>query len=76
MSTSRKLIGSIVKYHRQKNGLTLQQLGDKIGKDRQNVWKIENGKINTSCDTLDEIIKAMNCKHTDYINHKYISKPK
>lgn len=43
MTTTRKLIGKIIKHHREQSDMTQQQLGDKIGKDRQNVWKIENG---------------------------------
>ena len=48
--------------------MTLQALGDKVGKDRQYMWRIENGEINTTMDLLEEIIRALGCKHSDFFN--------
>ena len=42
MATSRKIIGSIVKYLCKQNNLTLEQLGDIIGKNRRLVPKKTN----------------------------------
>ena len=47
-------------------GLTLQELGDKLDVDRQYVWRLENGKINMSPDYLDKIIENLKCKHEDF----------
>ena len=56
--------------------MTLQALGDKIGKDRQYMWKVENGKINISVDALDVIIRVLGCSHSDFFNQSKIKKSK
>lgn len=76
MATTRKLIGQIIRYYRVQQNMTQEELGNKIGKDRQYIWKIENGKINTTFDTLDLIIRGLGNKHEDFFNLKQISKSK
>jgi transcriptional regulator with XRE-family HTH domain len=76
MATSRTIIGSIINYHRKQKPMTLQALGDKIGKDRQYMWKVENGKINISVDALDVLIKTLGCNHNDFFNQTKIKNSK
>lgn len=76
MATSREILGSIINFHRKQKPMTLQALGDKIGKDRQYMWKVENGKINISVDALDVIIRVLGCSHSDFFNQSKIKKSK
>jgi transcriptional regulator with XRE-family HTH domain len=68
VKSSKNIIGSIIKSQRQKKGLTLQELADKLETERQYVWMIENGKKNISADYLDKVIEKLNCKHEDFFN--------
>ena len=62
----RKLIGNKLKALRLKKKLSLTELGDLLGIDRQYVWRIENGKINITIDYLNKIVKKLNCKDEDF----------
>ena len=64
--SSKIIIGRLIKLQRKMQGLTLQELGDKLDVDRQYVWKLENGKINMTPDYLDKIIENLKCKHEDF----------
>ncbi|MEI6022101.1 MAG: helix-turn-helix transcriptional regulator [Bacteroidota bacterium] len=35
-------------------------MADKLGVDRQYIWRIENGKINFTLDYLDKILNELN----------------
>ena len=52
--TAKKIVGNRIKLLRKQKNLTLQELADRIGADRQYVWNIENGEVNL---TLDILIK-------------------
>lgn len=66
--TAKEIVGQKVKYFREKNNLTQQELGDLINADRQYVWKIEKAKISISLDYLDKIIIALNCTQENFLN--------
>ena len=68
VKSSKNIIGSIIKLQRQKKGLTLQELADKLEVERQYVWMIENGKKNISADYLDKVIEKLNSNHEDFFN--------
>ncbi len=68
MSSSKKIIGWIIKYHRKKIGLTMEELATRLEVDRQYVWKLENGKKNISPDYLDKVIEKLGCRHEDFFN--------
>lgn len=55
----------MLKQQRLKSGLTLNELAEKMGTDRQYIWNIENGKVNFTIDYLD---KLLNCMNTNPIN--------
>ena len=67
MSTSKHFIGRMIKHLRKAQNLTLQQLGDMLGTDRQYVWRLENGKINVSCNYLDIVIAKLESHQTDFL---------
>lgn len=56
----------MLKQQRLKSGLTLNELAEKLGTDRQYIWNIENGKINMSLNYLDKLLKQLNTKPTDF----------
>ena len=68
MKKSKTIIGKTIKHYRKKKGLTLQELADKLGVDKQYVWKLENGKVNMSLDYLDKVIQELGCDHTDFFS--------
>jgi len=73
MSSSKKIIGRIIKQQRKKIGLTLEELATRLEVDRQYIWKMENGKKNISPDYLDKVIEKLGCTHDDFFNttHKH-----
>ena len=70
MATSRNIIGKTIKYLREKKGMSQQALSEKLGVDRQYVWRLENGKINISADYIDKVVKGIDGKQEDFLNHK------
>jgi transcriptional regulator with XRE-family HTH domain len=68
VATSREIIGKIIKRQREKNNLSLQELANMLGVDRQYVWRLENGKINMTIDYLDNIIDKLKSKREDFFN--------
>ena len=66
--TAKVIIGQRIKFFREKNNLTQQELADLMGIERQYVSKLETGKISMSLDYLDRIISALKCKHEDFLN--------
>jgi transcriptional regulator with XRE-family HTH domain len=68
VTTSKEIIGKIIKLQREKSNLTLQELADQLGVDRQYIWRLENGKINMTLDYLDKIIDRLKSKNEDFFN--------
>ena len=66
--SSKVIIGKKIKFFREKNSLTQQELADLIGGNRQYVSKLEKGKKNMTLDNLDKIIFALNCTQADFLN--------
>jgi HTH-type transcriptional regulator/antitoxin HipB len=56
----------MLKQQRLKSGLTLNELAEKMGTDRQYIWNIENGKINMSLDYIDKILVELNCPASEF----------
>ena len=52
--------GEYIKFHRNKNGLTLTQQAAKINQDSANLSKIENGKREFDEKRLDKLANAFN----------------
>ena len=64
--TAKQHIGFLIKKQRERKNLSLQNLADKIGVDRQYIWNIEKGRINISLDYLDDIITKLKCTNEDF----------
>ena len=73
MSQISQHIGSRIRSFRRAQGMTLQQLADKIHKSRASVSKYETGEIVVDVETLYDISRALNVELnalTDYCDTK------
>ena len=59
MNKISEYVGSRIKNYRKIQGLTLQQLADKIHKSRATMNKYENGEIVLDIETLYSISEAL-----------------
>ncbi len=59
MSTVSRLLGERIRTYRKMQGITLQELADKIHKSRATVSKYENGEIVLDIQTLYDISRAL-----------------
>ena len=64
MSQINQHIGSRIRSFRKSQGLTLQQLADKIHKSRASLSKYENGEITLDIETLYDISTALGVELT------------
>lgn len=53
-------IGSIIRFHRRKAGLTQKQLATLAGVGKSAVFNIEKGKISIRLNTLTAILSVLN----------------
>lgn len=53
-------IGAIVRFHRQKAGLTQVELANLAGVGKTVVFDIEKNKESIQCDTLRKVLRALN----------------
>lgn len=65
---SRQIIGKKIKQVREQKQLTLEQLADLLGTDRQHIWNIEAGRKNITLDYLDKIAEALKVSQSEFIN--------
>jgi transcriptional regulator with XRE-family HTH domain len=65
---SRQIIGKKIKQAREEKQLTLEQLADLLGTDRQHIWNIEAGRKNFTLDYLDKIAQALKVSQSEFIN--------
>lgn len=59
MSTLRRQVGTLVRHHRERVGLTQAELADQIGKSLETVGGIERGKTAPSFDTLSDLSNVL-----------------
>lgn len=48
---------------------TQEQLADKVGTHKQQIWKLEHGKIRLSQDWMERIASALGCRVVDLLPH-------
>ena len=65
---SRQIIGKKIKKLREQKNLTLEQLADLLGTDRQHIWNIEAGRKNITLDYLDKIAEALQVSQSEFLN--------
>lgn len=59
MPTLRRQVGSLVRRHRERAGLSQAELGERIGKALETVGRIERGQASPSLETLEAISVAL-----------------
>ena len=59
MNTS---VGSIVRYHRKRSGLTQLQLAEMGGVGKTTVFDVEKGKTTVRLDSLLRILRVLNIR--------------
>lgn len=57
-----ELLGEQIKKLRIQNKLTQEELGEKIGVQKAQISKIENGHSGTNIGTIQKVFKALNIK--------------
>lgn len=62
------LVGQKIKFIREANGLTQNNLGDLTNMDRARISDIENGKVNMRLNTLKSIMDALDIHPNDLFN--------
>ena len=62
-----KKLGDRVKSIREERGLTLEQVGNKIGKDRQSIHRLEKGRFNPSYLYLYDVCKGLDIDFSELI---------
>ena len=65
---SRQIIGKKIRQLREQKNLTLEQLADLLGTDRQHIWNIEAGRKNITLDYLDKIAEALQGSQSEFLN--------
>ena len=59
-------IGRRIRAHRKANGLTLKQLGEKVGCTDAYLSQVERGRVSPSISSLKKIAQALQTKITDF----------
>jgi len=60
-------LGNRLKAIRQAKGYTLEQVGFKVGKDRQSIHKLEKGDFNPTYIYLLDVCKGLDIKLKDVV---------
>ncbi|MBO0952838.1 helix-turn-helix domain-containing protein [Fibrella forsythiae] len=60
--TIKQQVGGLIREARKAKGLTLKELGDKVGLLEPTLSKYETGKINPSLDMLERIAQELGFK--------------
>ncbi|AZA94028.1 XRE family transcriptional regulator [Chryseobacterium nakagawai] len=61
-------LGKQVELFRKKNKLSQTEFGNLIGKDRQYISKIENGKVSSSLTTISVIAYALDISLSELVD--------
>ena len=67
-------IGRRIRNHRNRNGLTQQELADRLGVIQQQVAKWEAAGANPQAKTLKRIAEALGCSIDELIVYNYFNK--
>ncbi|WP_366942091.1 helix-turn-helix domain-containing protein [Cupriavidus basilensis] len=61
------VVGKAVGRHRETQGLSQRELGDRVGLDRNHVSRIEVGTTNIALDTLEKMANALGVTAEDLV---------
>jgi len=60
--TARQEIANVLRFYREQEGWTTQDIADKIGISQSNYERIEEAKFAVNIDTLAKIARLYGCK--------------
>jgi transcriptional regulator with XRE-family HTH domain len=60
------LVADLIKCWRERQNMSQTELADRLGVDKQYVWRIENGDVNMTCNYLDKVIRCLGCSHQEF----------
>jgi transcriptional regulator with XRE-family HTH domain len=66
LSELREQVGKLLRHHREKAGLTQQQLADQVGRSVEFMGRVERGAVAPSFETLEAFSKALNVPVRDF----------
>lgn len=75
MSDIRQYVGARIRTYRRMQGLTLQQLADRIHKSRASVSKYESGEITIDVETLYDISRALQIELSQLTDYRPPQEP-
>jgi len=53
-------VGDLIRYHRERAGLTQAELADRAGRSIEMIGRIERGRSSPSFETLEELSRVLN----------------
>lgn len=62
-----EFLNNNIKYLRNVQNISQQELADKVGIDRSTISRIENNEIETTVPTAEKIAKSLNVSFTDLV---------
>ena len=65
-----KKLGEKIKSVRVQKGLTLEEVGNRIGKDRQSIHRLEKGEFNPSYIYLLEICRGLEVELSEILDQE------
>ncbi|MGM1050531.1 MAG: helix-turn-helix domain-containing protein [Bacillota bacterium] len=72
MGELKKIIGDKIRYIRNSRQMTLQQLSEATGLQTSYLGDVERGKRNTSLDSLEKIMNALDIKPGDLFDFREV----
>lgn len=64
MSSIKEVAGSLIRESRKSQGLTQEELGERLGLSKSTINRFESGRNNLTLDTLEKIMVALGKKVT------------
>lgn len=71
---SQRILAKNVTDYLQVSNLTMEDLGEACGSNKQQIYKIKTCQINPSLEFLDKLADAMDCSVKDLFTEEFFSK--
>ena len=60
---------NIIKYYRIKKGMTLEELGSKIGYTKSAIYRMEKGLFQPKASAIINLSNILDCSISELVNH-------
>ena len=71
MADTNKLLGKRIRALRKKNGLSQEQLAERVNMSSKYLGEIERGQVNFSIDIADRISSGLDIEMTDLFDYQH-----